>query len=218
MRRSRALSHRRRVPVVIAVSAAAVAIAALPGGRPASARTLVATAELKLASGEKVGTIRFENPTNGDPTVLVADFAFPVGTIQPGTYHGMHIHANDVGGNGSGCVADATKPSNSWFVSADGHFKRDPNEVHGGHAGDLPSIFINRDRTAHVEFRLDRFVAGELFDRAVIFHADPDNYGNIPKGTAATQYQANSADAITATNNTGNAGDRVACGVIDVKS
>jgi Cu/Zn superoxide dismutase len=38
--------------------------------------------------------------------------------------------------------------------------------------------------------------------------------GNVPLGTAANQYTPNSADATTATAKTGNAGDRIACGVI----
>ncbi len=183
----------------------------------ATARTVVASVDIKMASGEKVGTLTFENAKDGDATVIVADFAFPAGSIQPGTFHGLHIHANDTAGNGIGCVADATKASNTWFVSADGHYKKDPADNHGGHAGDLATVYINRDRTGHVETKIDRFVANQLFDRTVIFHADPDNYGNIPKGTGPNQYTANSPDAITATNNTGNAGDRMACGIIDVK-
>jgi superoxide dismutase, Cu-Zn family len=183
----------------------------------ASARTVVASAEIKMASGEKVGTIRFENAKDGDATVIVADFAFPAGSIQPGTFHGLHIHANDAAANGIGCVADATKASNTWFVSADGHYKKEPGDNHGGHAGDLATVYINRDRTGRVETKIDRFVANQLFDRTVIFHADPDNYGNIPKGTGPNQYTANSPDAITATNKTGNAGDRMACGAIEVK-
>ena len=48
----------------------------------------------------------------------------------------------------------------------------------------------------------------------VILHANPDNFGNVPTGSADNQYTANSEAATTATANTGNAGNRVACGVI----
>jgi superoxide dismutase, Cu-Zn family len=183
----------------------------------ASAKNVIATAELKLASGEKVGTVTFENPKNGDATVVIADFKFAQGVIQTGTFHGMHIHANDVATNGVGCVADPTKESNTWFTAVDGHFKQNESDQHSSHSGDLATVYINRDGTGHVETKIDRFVASQLFDRAVIFHADPDNYGNVPKGTAANQYTPNSAAATVATGNTGNAGDRLACGMIDVK-
>ena len=53
-----------------------------------------------------------------------------------------------------------------------------------------------------------------LRNRVVILHANPDNFGNVPTGPAANQYTANSQAATTATANTGNAGNRVACGVI----
>jgi superoxide dismutase, Cu-Zn family len=182
-----------------------------------SARTIIATAELKMADGQTVGKITFENPKDGDATIIRVDMAFPANSIQTETFHGLHIHANDVATNGAGCVADPKAASNTWFTATDGHYKKDPNQIHGGHSGDLATVFINRDRTAHIETKIDRFVASELTDRAVIFHADPDNYGNIPKGTALNQYTANGSEAITLTNNTGNAGDRVACGMIEVK-
>ncbi len=210
------LSRRVRLGVVLGASTA-IGSAVLLAPSVVSARTVIATADIKMANGEKVGTIRFENPKEGDATIVIAEFAFPANSIQPGTFHGMHIHANDSAANGGGCVADPTKASNTWFVAVDGHYRKDASEVHGSHAGDLATVYINRDRTGRVETRLDRFVASELLDRAVIFHADPDNYGNIPKGTAANQYSPNNADATTLTNNTGNAGDRIACGLLDVK-
>jgi Cu-Zn family superoxide dismutase len=48
----------------------------------------------------------------------------------------------------------------------------------------------------------------------VIVHALPDNYDNIPLGTAPDQYTANSPAAREKTLATGNAGDRLACGVV----
>jgi len=48
----------------------------------------------------------------------------------------------------------------------------------------------------------------------VIVHALADNYNNVPRGSKPDQYTANSAAAITLTDDTGNAGDRIGCGVI----
>jgi superoxide dismutase, Cu-Zn family len=183
----------------------------------AEAGTVIGRAELKLAAGTSIGTVTFENPKDGDATVVKVDLKIAVGTFDAQTFHGLHIHANDDASNGAGCVADATRPANTWFVSADGHMKRNANEGHGGHSGDLSGVYLNRDGTVHLEFSIDRFVAGALFDRAVVLHAGADNFGNVPIGTGAAQYIPNASDATTATRNTGNAGDRVACGVIDVK-
>ena len=63
---------------------------------------------------------------------------------------------------------------------------------------------------------IDRLIPSELFNRAVIMHAGPDNFGNVPVGVLGNQYTANTTDAIAATRNTGNAGDRIACGTIDI--
>jgi Cu-Zn family superoxide dismutase len=50
--------------------------------------------------------------------------------------------------------------------------------------------------------------------RAVVLHAGPDNFGNVPVGAVSDQYAPNSTSATEKTVKTGNAGDRVACGLI----
>ena len=52
-----------------------------------------------------------------------------------------------------------------------------------------------------------------MIGRAVVLHAGPDNFGNVPVGPNADQYTAGST-ALAKTQATGNAGDRFACGVI----
>ena len=54
---------------------------------------------------------------------------------------------------------------------------------------------------------------GRFVGRAVVLHAGPDNFGNVPVGTGADQYIAG-ATALAKTQATGNAGDRFGCGVI----
>ncbi|WP_394824404.1 superoxide dismutase family protein [Pendulispora albinea] len=128
-------------------------------------------------------------------------------------YHGFHIHANDNPANGVGCIADPAQPANTHFVSADGHYNPG-NSVHGAHAGDMPSLFIDKDGKGSMVFTLDRFGLAELTRRAVIIHLGADNFGNVPTGAAVNQYTPNGPDAVTLTQNTGNAGNRIACGVI----
>ena len=50
--------------------------------------------------------------------------------------------------------------------------------------------------------------------KAVILHAKADNFGNVPTGTAANQYTPNGPEATDLTARTGNASDRVACGLV----
>ena len=75
-------------------------------------------------------------------------------------------------------------------------------------------VYVTSDGTAEAEFTTQRFHAADLAGRAVILHAGADNFGNVPVGPASNHYTANSADATTATANTGNAGTshRLRCG------
>jgi len=169
-----------------------------------------AHATLRSADGTRIGTVTFADERHSDETEITVQLR------QSGTlagFHGLHVHANDVSGNGDGCIADATQPSATWFVSADGHWKHDPAELHGQHAGDLPSVYVNADGSATIEFDVDKLTPREVVGRAVVLHAGPDNFGNVPVGPGADQYTPG-ATALAKTQATGNAGDRFACGVI----
>jgi len=166
------------------------------------------SAVLRDANGAFVGRVHFL-PTGSVTTVAVSARLTPA---QNGI-HGFHVHANDNPANGDGCVADPAQPANTHFVSADGHYNPGGG-THGAHAGDMPALFFTEDGAAAMSFITDRFDPSELAGRAVILHALPDNYGNIPVGVEPNQYTTNSPAAVTLTQNTGNAGNRIACGVI----
>jgi superoxide dismutase, Cu-Zn family len=163
---------------------------------------------LRDAAGAFVGRVVFA-PTGSVTTVSVSARLNPP---QDGI-HGFHVHANDNPANGDGCIADPAQPPNTHFVSADGHYNPG-GTTHGSHGGDMPALFFTEDGAGAMSFITDRFDPAEIVGRAVILHAAPDNYGNVPVGAAANQYTPNSADATTLTANTGNAGNRIACGVI----
>jgi len=168
----------------------------------------VRTATMKNAAGATVAKVLFAR-LSGERALVTVTVTFP--GIREG-FHGLHIHANDNPANGDGCIADPAQPANTHFVSADGHFNPTA-ETHGNHGGDTPGVNVLADGSALLSYTHELTLAA-ITGRAVILHEGMDNFGNIPLGTAANQYTANSPDAITATQNTGNAGNRIACGVI----
>ncbi len=197
------------IGVVGLVGGVAVAFATL-----ASARDHRARATLVAADDTEMGKVSFKS-VGGHTEVRVTLTGMPAGAAVD-AFHGFHIHANDNPANGQGCVADPALAASTWFVSADGHWK-DGTQSHGAHVGDLATVYVNPDGTAEARFSIDRVRLADLDGKVVIFHAQPDNYGNVPTGAAADQYTPNSADATTKTQNTGNAGDRIGCGVIDAR-
>ncbi len=199
----------RRAPILFAVGLAVAATATT--ATIAASGTPSTRATLRLADGTSIGTVRFHDD-HGTTRVKVS-LDVPDGKTAVRAFHGFHIHANDDPVNGVGCLADPTVASSTWFVSADGHLQGG-GLGHGNHAGDMPSLHLDSDGTAEVTFEIDRFSVADLAGRAVIVHAGPDNLGNVPVGAEPNQYTPNSQTALDRTAATGNAGDRIACGVI----
>ena len=202
-----------RLLLVSAVAAGSVALLASIGG-PARAAPLEAQARLKTAVGRSIGTVTFRDDPKSDEIIIRVNLKVPPVLTSIPAFHGLHVHANDNATNGVGCVADPAALPSTWFVSADGHYKHMATEVHGSHAGDLASIHLNADGTGEMRTTKDGLSPSELVGKVVILHAGPDNFGNVPVGTALDQNTANAADAVAKTQATGNAGDRFACGVI----
>jgi Cu-Zn family superoxide dismutase len=180
---------------------------------PSSERALIGRATLALADGKVIGDVTFTGGTR--TTTVTVSVQMPGGRTALGAFHGLHIHANDDPSNGDGCVADAKKPPSTWFASADGHLITDAR-THGVHAGDLPPLLINGDGEAYASSLTDRVILDELKGRAVVLHTQSDNLAHIPLGLGLDQYTANSPAAIDKTVKTGNGGDRIACGVIEI--
>ncbi len=189
-----------RIAVVVALAFAATALGMLTASVQADDST--ARAVLHNGAGDRLGVVKFIQ--QGDKVLVKAD-GLELLTLAAG-FKGFHIHA--VGS----CVAPA-------FTSAGGHYNPG-GTTHGDHAGDMPVLQVNDDHSAWSRFKTDSFDVAEIVGRAVIVHVGPDNFGNVPVGTGATQYTANSTgttnDTATGlTANTGNAGARYACGVIE---
>jgi Cu-Zn family superoxide dismutase len=185
-------------------------VGVLTFGLQATAHQATFRTTLRDANGRVVGTVKFHINRN---SMSVNAKLRPNANVERSRFHGLHIHANNDPANGRGCIADPAGPRADWFVSADGHLSESA-QGHGAHNGDLPSALVMADGTARLRFRTDRIEPRILRGRAVILHAEPDNFGNIPLGTESNQYTANSAAATELTARTGNASHRVACGVI----
>jgi Cu-Zn family superoxide dismutase len=109
--------------------------------------------------------------------------------LQPDREHGFHIHEKGDCSSGDG-------------MSTGGHFNPH-GKPHGRHSdanrhvGDLPSLKAAKNGRAKLDVQLDGLSIGSgpanIVGRGLIIHADPDDFKTQP---------------------TGNAGARIACGVI----
>lgn len=198
-----------------AVAVTAIGITTLSVEGSVSAKGTRHRAILRDTTGAALGRATFVT-RHGHTELTVWMRRMPDGASLD-SFHGFHIHANNVPDNGAGCIANAD-PALA-FVSADGHWNNEDGvaRTHGAHLGDLPSLYVNVDGSVDATFTIDRVQPGLLAGKALVLHAGPDNFGNVPVGdvtTAPNAYTPNSPGATTATQSTGNAGTRIACGVI----
>ncbi|HXO40883.1 MAG TPA: superoxide dismutase family protein [Thermoanaerobaculia bacterium] len=169
-----------------AAAAPAAAAPAAAGAAPAGAAAS-AQAVLQPAKDSPGFSGRVIFYQAGSQVRVVADVA----GVSPLGNHGFHVHENGK------CERDPGKD----FASAGGHFNPagTPHacpDAASHHAGDLGNIVINADGTGHVDVTtsaLSLSGASSVVGRAIILHAAPDDCTTQP---------------------TGNAGGRLACGVI----
>ena len=143
-----------------------------------------ATAALQSTKGSKAFGEATFEEVDGKVRVIV----FAQG-LKPGGDHGFHIHEAGDCSSGDG-------------MSTKGHFNPhakphgDPKSAER-HAGDLPSLRAGKDGRAMIDVTVDIITVrpgpASVVNRGLIIHADPDDYKTQP---------------------TGNAGARIACGVI----
>jgi Cu-Zn family superoxide dismutase len=144
-----------------------------------------ATATLKDAQGQTLGTATFRAAPTG--ILLKVDLT----GAAPGV-HGLHIHTTGK------CEAP-------MFTSAGGHFapggtKHGLMAAMGPHAGDLPNVFVGSDGKG----------SAEIFVRGVTLAAGPTSI--LDADGSALVLHATADDYLT--DPAGNAGGRIACGVI----
>jgi superoxide dismutase, Cu-Zn family len=174
-------------------------------GGPAAPESI--TTQLKAPDGSQVATAKFEFD-NGYVTITVQTTGH--GYLTPG-FHGLHIHS--VGKCEANSVAPTGGPPGD-FLSAGGHYQA-PGHTGDPESGDLTSLQVRKDGAALLVTTTDAFTKDDLVSgnkTAIIIHAGSDNFSNIPKERYTQANGAPGPDQITMS--TGDAGKRVACGVI----
>lgn len=155
---------------------------------PADVQARAATATLQPTQGNDTrGELRFEV---SDGYIHITG---QVTGLEPGSEHGFHVHE----------FGDCSAPDGT---SAGGHFNPDASD-HGRagqgehHVGDSDNLMANDEGVAEVDRQLHGATLGDgagtdIVGKGVIVHAGADDYVSQP---------------------TGDAGDRLACGVIEIQ-
>jgi Cu-Zn family superoxide dismutase len=168
-----------------AALALAVPVLAAPAFAKSKEKLVV---PLKTSKGEDAGTATFKETKKGELSIKLELKNLPFGE------HAVHIHAKP--------VCDAPD-----FKGAGGHFNPDGKQhgtlnPMGHHNGDLPqNISIGEDHTGSATFKVDYLSMTE---------GQPNNI--LANGGTAIMVHEKPDDMKT--DPTGNAGNRIACGVI----
>ncbi|WP_054812338.1 superoxide dismutase[Cu-Zn] [Nocardia arizonensis] len=159
-----------------------------------------AKVDLKDPSGKSVATATITAVGNHLQVQVDAN------GLRPG-FHGLHIH--QIGK----CEANSAAPTGGTpgdFLSAGGHLQVGSANAHPA-SGDLTSLEVRNDGSGTLVTTTDAVTLNDLKGKALIIHADADNFGNIPNRYSRADGVAGPDDTTLAT---GDAGGRVACGVI----
>ena len=144
-----------------------------------------AVANLAAASGSLVSG-RLVLVPMGDGVHLTGE----IGGLPPGSSHGFHIHEK-----GDCSAVDASSAGGHFNPGAQPHGRAG----HGAHhAGDADNLVADANGVARVDVHVAGVSLGtgapnDIAGRAIVVHAAPDDYSSQPAG---------------------NAGARIACGVI----
>ena len=154
---------------------------------PATSTARQAVVNLASASGSLVSGKVTVVPMSGG-----VHLTGTVGGLPPNSTHGFHVHEK---GDCSAVDASSAGPHFNPFGTAHGKA-----ESGAHHAGDMDNVVANSEGVVKLDIHVGGVTLGggavnDIAGRALIVHAAPDDYTSQPAG---------------------NAGARVACGVIKV--
>uniref|UniRef100_A0A7G7XXM8 Superoxide dismutase [Cu-Zn] n=1 Tax=Tridacna squamosa TaxID=80830 RepID=A0A7G7XXM8_TRISQ len=141
-------------------------------------------------AGETTGTVHF-NQEEGSSSVSVTG---SISGLVPGQ-HGFHVH--QYGDNTNGCIS-----AGAHFNPLDKEHGAPEDEIR--HVGDLGNVTAGADGVANIDItdsKISLTGAHSIIGRTVVVHADVDDLGKGGHELSKT---------------TGNAGGRLACGVIGI--
>lgn len=167
--------------ILLTLGAAVLSLAACSTTEPKPAR---AVAKVQATSGSKVeGDLVFTQKPGGKVVMSTV-----ISGLKPNSEHGFHIHE-------LGNCADNGNAAGGHFNPKQGQHGKYDAPMH--HMGDLPSLKADSNGVAKLNMESSDLTLlagpGNIIGRAVIVHANPDDYVTQP---------------------TGNAGGRIGCGVI----
>lgn len=159
-----------------------------PPSRPMASVSTVQQAHVNLASASASlvsGRLLLRAKAGG------VQLSGEIGGLAPNSTHAIHIHEN-----GDCSAADASSAGGHFNPLAAAHGK---SGTPAHHAGDMDNLVANSQGVATVDVMARDVVLGanagnDIIGRAVVVHAQADDYRSQPAG---------------------NAGARVACGVIE---
>lgn len=174
-----------------ALAAGALALTLLAGVPAAHAISVEVRVKLLTADGsigDSIGTVTFQDTVGG--VLIVPNLK----GLPPGV-HGFHIHTKPT------CMASKKDGKTVPGGAAGSHYdpkktKRHEGPYGDGHLGDLPSLVVNKSGQAVRPLFAPRIKVSNIRTRALIIHAEGDNYADTPKKL-------------------GGGGARIACGVIN---
>lgn len=184
-----------RLLVASALATALLAACSAPETRtqqetsPGTSTAKEAVANLAAASASLVsGKLSFMPMAGG------VHITGTIGGLSPGSTHAFHVHEK------GDCSAVDASSAGPHFNPAAAPHGRSSSAANQHHAGDMDNLVADRDGVVRVNVHLTGVTLGggaanDIANRAIVVHASPDDYTSQPAG---------------------NAGARVACGVIKV--
>ncbi len=141
---------------------------------------------MEAASGSQVsGEATFIQETENS-----VRFRLSVNNLPPGGEHALHLHEK-----GDCSAEDASSAGGHWNPTMKPHGRRGEGSYH---KGDVGNITADSNGKAEIDLLIEGWTIGgpdstNILDKSVIIHAKPDDFTSQPSG---------------------NAGDRISCGVI----